>query len=159
MGDYAVPREEVVDCILTRETIYKIEAVQLTPVVWVKASNFEAFVSVQTKAVIARYLPEIQPRCMEVWEAVNKSAETDTPAASAVDSALKLEILAASFGASGFTTGSALLRAVENGFGVSGAVGRPLRSEAERFAVRAYQALALQALEAAVLSGQITSSN
>lgn len=80
MGDYAVPRDEVVDCIMTRETIYKTEAVQLTSVAWVKASNFEAFVSVQTKAVIARYLPEMQPRCMEVWEAVNKSAETDTPA-------------------------------------------------------------------------------
>ena len=159
MGDYAVPRDEVVTCVMTCETIYKTEAVQLTPVAWVKTSNFEAFVSVQTKAVIARYLPEIQPRCMEVWEAVNKSAETDTPAASAADSALKLENLAASFGASGVTTGSAFRRAVENGFGVSGAVGHPLRSEAERFAVRAYQAPALQALEGAMLSGQITSSN
>ena len=78
IGGYAVPRDEVVDCIMTSETIYKAEAVQLTPVAWVKASNFEAFVSVQTKAVIARYLPEIQPRCMEVWESANKSAETDT---------------------------------------------------------------------------------
>ena len=112
MDDYAVPREEVVDCILTRETIYKIEAVQLTPVAWVKVSNFEAFVSVQPKAVIARYLPEIQPRCMEVWEAVNKSAETDTPAASAADSALKLENLAVSFGASVTVAGSAFRRAV-----------------------------------------------
>ena len=112
MGDYAVPRDEVVTCVMTREMIYRPEAVQLTPVAWVKVSNFEAFVSVQTKAVIARYLPEIQPRCMEVWEAVNKSAETDTPAASAADSALKLENLAASFGASGVTTGSAFRRAV-----------------------------------------------
>lgn len=30
---------------------------------------------------------------MEVWEAANESAETDTPAASAVDSAQKLETL------------------------------------------------------------------
>lgn len=80
MDGYAVPRDEVVDCIMTCKPIHKTEAVQLTPVVWVKASNFEAFVSVQPKAVIAQYLPEIQPRCMEVWEAVNKSAETDTPA-------------------------------------------------------------------------------
>ena len=144
---------------MTRETIYKTEAVQLTPVVWVKASNFEAFVRVQTKAVIARYLPEIQPRCMEVWEEVNKSAETDTPAASAADSALKLEKLAANFGASGVTTGSALRRAVETSLGVSGAVGYPLRSEAERFAVRAYQVPSLQALVDAALSGQTTSSN
>ena len=106
MGDYAVPREEVVDCIMTCKLIYKTEAVQLTPVVWVKASNFEAFVSVQPKAVIAQYLPEIQPRCMEVWEAVNKSAETDTPAASAAYSALKLGRLAASFGALATVTGS-----------------------------------------------------
>ena len=112
MGDYAVPREEVATCVMTCETIYKTEAVQLTPVAWVKASNFEAFVSVQTKAVIARYLPEIQPRCMEVWEAVNKSAETDTPAASAADSALKLERLAASFGASATVTSSSFRRAV-----------------------------------------------
>ena len=112
MGDYAVPRDEVVTCVMTSETIYKIEAVQLTPVAWVKASNFEAFVSVQTKAVIARYLPEIQPRCMEVWESVNKSAETDTPAASAVDSALKLERLAANFGASATVTSSSFRRAV-----------------------------------------------
>ena len=112
MGDYAVPRDEVVNCIMTSETIYKIEAVQLTPVAWVKASNFEAFVSVQTKAVIARYLPEIQPRCMEVWEAVNKSAETDTPAASAADSALKLGVLAANFGASATVTSSSFRRAV-----------------------------------------------
>ena len=89
MGDYAVPRDEVVTCVMTSETICKIEAVQLTPVAWVKTSNFEAFVRIQPKAVIARYLPEIQPRCMEVWEAVNKSAETDTPAASAVGRPLR----------------------------------------------------------------------
>lgn len=159
IGDYAVPRDEVVACVMTSETVYKTEAVQLTPVAWVKASNFEAFVSVQTKAVIARYLPEIQPRCMEVWEAANKSAETDTPAASAADSALNLGVLAANFGASATVTSSSFRRAVENVFGVSGAVGHTLRPEAERFAVRAYQAPALQALEDAVLSGQITSSN
>ena len=96
---------------------------------------------------------------MEVWEAVNKSAETDTPAASAADSALKLGVLAANFGASAATIGSVLRRAVETGFGVSGAVGHPLRSEAERFAVRAYQAPALQALQDAALSGQTTPSN
>ena len=89
MGDYAVPRDEVVTCVMTREMIYKPEAVQLTPVAWVKASNFEAFVRIQPKAVIARYLPEIQPRCMEVREAVNKSAETGTPAASAVGRPLR----------------------------------------------------------------------
>ena len=159
MGDYAVPRDEVVDCIMTYKPIYKTEAVQLTSVVWVKASNFEAFVSVQPKAVIAQYLPEIQPRCMEVWEAVNKSAETDTPAVSAADSAIKLENLAVSFGASVTVAGSAFRRAFETSFGVSGAVGHPLRSEAERFAVRTYQAPALQALENTTVSGQTTSPN
>lgn len=159
MGEYAVPRDEVVDCVMTCKPIYKTEAVQLTTVAWIKASNFEAFVRVQTKAVIARYLPEIQPRCMEVWEAVNKSAETDTPAVSAADSTLKLGTLAANFGASATMTGSAFRRAVETGFGVSGAVGHTLRSEAERFAVRAYQAPALQALEDTMVSGQTTSSN
>ncbi len=112
MDSYAVPRDEVGTCVMTCETIYKTEAVQLTPVAWVKASNFEAFVSVQPKAVIAQYLPEIQPRCMEVWEEVNKSAETNTPAANAADSALKLETLAASFGASTTVAGSAFRRAV-----------------------------------------------
>ena len=161
MDGYAVPKDEVVDCILTRETIYKTEAVQLTPVAWVKASNFEAFVRIQPKGVIAGYLPEIQPRCVEVWEEVNKSAETDTPAASAVDSVQKLENLAISFGASGVTTGSVFRRAVETSFGVSGAVGRPLRPAVMPFAVRGHQLRALQAiaLEDAVLSGQITSSN
>ena len=159
MGDYAVPRDEVVDCIMTCKPIYKTEAVQLTPVAWVKSSNFEAFVSVQPKAAIAQYLPEIQPRCMEVWEAANKSAETDTPAARAVDSALKLGLPAANFGASATVTGSSFRRAFETSFGVSGAVGHPLRSEAERFAVRAYQVPSLQALVDAALSGQTTSSN
>ena len=158
MGDYAVPRDEVVTCIMTCKPIYKTEAVQLTPVAWVKASNFEAFVSVQTKAVIARYLPEIQPRCMEVWEAANKSAETGTPAASAVDNAQKLENLAISSGASATVAGSALRRAVEIRFGVSGAVGRPLRSTTEPFVIRPYQE-AVIALEDAALPSQITSSN
>lgn len=161
MGYYAVPRDEVVDCVLTAETIYKTEAVQLTPAAWVKASRLEEFVSVQPKAVIAQYLPEIQPRCMEVWEAANKSAETDTPAASAADSALKLGILAANFGASATVTSSSFRRAVENVFGVSGDLSRPLRPAVVPFAVRGHQLSALEALalDDAVLSGQITSSN
>ena len=159
MDGYAVPRDEVVDCAMTRETIYKTEGVQLTPVAWVKASNFEAFVSVQTKAVISRYLPEIQPRCMEVWEAANESV--DTPAASAVDNAQKLQILAASFGASATMTGSAFRRAVENLFSASGAVRRSLRPAVAPFEVRTHQVPApgALALEDDVLSSQTNSSN
>lgn len=149
MDGYAVPRDEVVDCVRTSETICKTEAVQLTPVAWVKASNFEAFVSGQSKAAIARYLPEIQPRCMEVWEAANESAETDTPAASTVDSTQKLENTATSFGTTATALRPVFRWAIETGFGVSGAVGRPLRSTTEPFAVRGYQVSTLEALEGA----------